>query len=416
MALQCEHCQKTFPTNTALYKHKHKFHNISPLVLVNHDHKKMSNNIPSKPRARPRQSDDSEEPGDTPKRPRVGNKPTPNGNTSSQGDPQYDDGLVVVDKYTDPGETPLDSDPRKILPKYDPQDDDELKIIDEYKIDDDEDSDQLTVVDSYSDDGQSDDNLSVVDKYDIRDRTRSKPDYKKKYQDCLKAHKIQRARFLKKLAKMNNTHRVNIDRVKRQAHENCQNEIAKLKKFHERQMSDLEDLLDGKRDDEIQDLNKRHDRVVNDMKIAHKEEMDDNEKECRRKLKLLDDQIKAMQKDDEDLSSLSKAIFNCTTMEEIFEIQRLVNNHQLDVVIQKHLPTLQNLFLSLSYGVLPICQPQREKVTDDQRKVVERIQNASAHTAKKIIKENRSDITNLFTIIKNSIKLARDSYNRYGTS
>jgi hypothetical protein len=121
-----------------------------------------------------------------------------------------------------------------------------------------------------------------------------------------------------------------------------------------------------------------------------------------------------MQEDNEDLSSLSKAIFNCTTMEEIFEIQKLVNNYELDKVIQNHLPTLQNMFLSLSYGILPICQPQRDQVSDNQREVVERIQTASPQTAKRILQQNRSDIVNLFTIIKKSIKLARDSYNRYG--
>ena len=35
MALQCEHCQRTFPTNASLYKHKHCVHNTSNLALVN---------------------------------------------------------------------------------------------------------------------------------------------------------------------------------------------------------------------------------------------------------------------------------------------------------------------------------------------------------------------------------------------
>ena len=103
-------------------------------------------------------------------------------------------------------------------------------------------------------------------------------------------------------------------------------------------------------------------------------------------------------------------------MEEIFEIQKLVRNHQLDLLIQRHLKTLQKLFLSLSYGVLPICQPQRDQVTDSQRQLVERIQSASRNTAKRIIKENRNEVVNLFTIINDSLKLARDSFNRFGTS
>ena len=410
MALQCEHCQRTFPTNASLYKHKHEVHNNSSLVLVNHAHKNMSDSIPSKPRTRNRQSDHSGEYGHTPKRSKIDGKIP-----DDKKDPQYDDGLVVVDKYSDPGEKPLDSDPKTIPPKYDPQNDDQLKVIDEYKIDD-EDDDQLTVIDSYDDDGQSDDNLSIVDRYDDKDQTIIKTDYKKKYLDCLKAHKIQQAKFLKKISRINIQNKSNLDRHKKQMRDKCRDEIDKIKNFHQRQMSDLEELLTDKRMNEIKDLSRKHDRLVSDMKNDHRKELSDIERECQRKLKLLDDQIKAMEKGEEDLSSLSKAIFNCTTMEEIFQIQKLVNNHQLDDVIKNHLPTLQNLFLSLSYGILPICQPQRQQVTDEQRKVVERIQTASSQTAKKILQENRADITNLFTIIKNSIKLARDSYNRYGTS
>ena len=44
MALLCEHCQKTFPTNASLYKHKYREHNKSSLVLVSHNHRNMASN------------------------------------------------------------------------------------------------------------------------------------------------------------------------------------------------------------------------------------------------------------------------------------------------------------------------------------------------------------------------------------
>ena len=396
MALQCEHCQKTFPNNTSLYRHKHREHNKSTLLLVNHDHKKMNGNTARK-RPISSQPDGS--------RSLSGRK-----KTRALDDSGYADRTAIIEKYTRPDEKPVDTDPKPSPPKLDPQNDDELQIIDEYNADE-ENDDQLTITDQYDDDGQSDDNLIIVDEYNDNNQ---RNDYKKKYLECLKAHQLQRAKFLKKVAVLSSNHKANLERTKKQLYDQCQEKIDKLKKFHERQMSDLEDLLKARHDDAIQDLTKGHDKVVNDLKAAHKKELDDYEENCQKQLKLLNDQIKAMQKNDEDLSSLSKAIFNCTTMEEIFEIQKLVNNHQLDRVIQNHLPTLQNMFLSLSYGILPICQPQRDKVTDDQRDVVERIQTASPQTAKKILLQNRADIINLFTIIKNSIKLARDSYNRYG--
>ena len=418
MALQCEHCQKTFPTNASLYKHKQREHNKSSLVIVNHSHKKMDGGIPPNPRTRSYIDDDPSTPRQPSKKSRIDGGPKNNRRNPPPRDPQYDDDLAIVDKYTDPGEKPRDFEPRK-PPKYNSQSDDELQVIDEYKRDDedDEDDDQLTIIDSYEDDGQSDDNLTIIDEFDDGDKSRIKSsvDYKKKYLECLKAHKNQRAKFLKKIAKSNNQHKNNLSRVRKER-DKCQEEISKIKHFHRRQMTDLETLLEGQYDDKLQDLKRAHDKLINDMKIAHRKGLDDTEKECQRKLDILNNQIKAMQEDDEDLSSLSKAIFNCTTMEEIFEIQRLIKNYQLDIVVQNHLPTLQNLFLSLSYGILPICQPQREKVTDDQRRVVERIQTASRQTAKNILRNKRSEIVKLFSIIEDSIKLARDTYQRYGTS
>ena len=52
MALLCEHCQKTFPTNASLYKHKYREHNKSSLVLVSHNHRNMDSNMASNPKKR----------------------------------------------------------------------------------------------------------------------------------------------------------------------------------------------------------------------------------------------------------------------------------------------------------------------------------------------------------------------------
>ena len=400
MSLQCEHCQKTFSTNTALYKHKHKVHNKSALVLVNHSHNKM--NTSSKSRVRPR-SNDSNVPRS--KRLKDNSKPA---------DPQYDDELEIVDKYIDPGEKPVDSESRKDPLKYNSEDDSDLEIIDEFK-DNDEDDDQLTVVDSYDDDEQSNDNLSVVDVYDDNDQTKKRIDYKSKYYQCLKAHKNQRAKFLKKIANIINKHKNSVNRIKKNLRHECEVKIDNIKTFHRKQMSDLEDLLQNQFNEKLQNMKTEHQKLGNEMVLTHKKEINENEEQCQKKLNLLNDQIKALQKDDEDLSSLSKAIFNCTTMEEIFEIQKLVKNHQLDTLVQNYLPTLQNLFLSLSYGIIPICQPQREKITDNQRSVVEQLQSASKQTAKQLLRDKKNEITNLFTIIKDSIKLARNAYNQYGS-
>ena len=68
-----------------------------------------------------------------------------------------------------------------------------------------------------------------------------------------------------------------------------------------------------------------------------------------------------------------EAIFNCTTLGEIFEIENLIKSQRINELQDRHYKTLKNICLSLSYGILPICQPQRNTITESQRKLVEKI-------------------------------------------
>jgi len=194
-----------------------------------------------------------------------------------------------------------------------------------------------------------------------------------------------------------------------------EDKILEIKDDNRKKMEDLESLKEGQCAEKLKDFEKKCRDAITSIKEAHQKEVLELEDGCKERLNMLKDQIKVMEENDNDLSSLNKAIYNCVTMEELFKIQSLVQNHQLDVVVEQHLKTLQNLFVSLSHGVLPICQPQRERVTDKQRRVVDQIQTSTKSTAKRIMKENRSEIVNLFMIIKDSLKLARNTFNRYGS-
>ena len=217
---------------------------------------------------------------------------------------------------------------------------------------------------------------------------------------------------MKRIAKNSYKNHQN-DKIKMQNYFN--DKISKLKTLHEKQMNDLEVLKDDECKDKMDKNQNKFQEKITEMERSHKTEMDKLESDFEDKIKKLTEHIKSLQDDDVSFNSLADAIFNCTTMEEIFEIQNLIKNHQIDIVVRKHLKTLQNIFLSLSFGILPICQPQRERVTDKQRNLVEKIQTSSENTAKRLIKSNREDVTNLFAIINDSLKLARNSYNKYGT-
>ena len=355
MTVHCDKCGKTYATNAALYRHKAIAHPEPRLLLINH--------------------------GDTRKRP-------PTYNTPPKPKRQA---LPPVTKHIHPPEKPVE---HEIRPNPDDgQDDDDLKIVDSYDNDGQSD-DGLKIVDRYDNDGQSDDGLTVVDSIDT-------PDYKKLYIACLKS---------KKSIKEECQRKVNEIKAK------CEKKIADMKDEYKSKLREHGDEMKEQYEDRLKKLRDEQTRKIKDLEEIHKKAFDKYEQECRGKIKLLNDQLQAEKEDDEDMSSLTKAIFNCNTMEEIFKIQKLVNNHQIDELVQNHLPTLQNLFLSLSYGILPICQPQREQVTNEQRRIVNHLQTASRQSAKTILRDKRAEVINLFTIIKDSIKLARDTYNRYGAS
>ena len=360
-------------------------------------------------------------------------KPTDNDdNKTDIKDPQLDKELEIIDQYTydkgkkrkkDPEED-SDNDTRKRRIPNNGKDD--ITVVDNFSTDDEATNDDLKVIDEYNndddddDDGQDDPNLKIID--EVFDETPNnlkvkKVDpsshkkllyYQKLYENCKRSYKNQKFKFQKTVDALQKRNR----NVKL----NAEDTIEKIKKQHKREMKDLEELKENLCEEKLNKVKQECDDKLGDIEKEHKKILIDMESECEDKIKKLNSHIKSMEDNDESVNDLTKAIFNCTSMEEIFEIQRLIKNHQLDVVIQRHLKTLQNLFLSLSYGILPICQPQRSKVTDTQRKLVEKIQSSSGSAAKKLIKENKDSITNLFMIIDDSLKLARNSYNRYGTN
>ena len=91
----------------------------------------------------------------------------------------------------------------------------------------------------------------------------------------------------------------------------------------------------------------------------------------------------------------------------------MVRNREFEQLIEKHLDTLQKLFLSLSYGVIPICQPQRDVLSDSQKKLIQKIETSSPSKAKTLIIQNRSEIINIFHIIEQSLELAIVSYDKF---
>ena len=397
MDLKCDHCERRFTTNARLYMHKQNSHRTPSVLLVKHN-KHHTHSTPSGFKRKHEESDDDDGGPRRNKRKRIA-------------DDEHDSGLQIIDEVND-----------------DSENDSGLVVVDEVDGDS-EDDEGLEVVDEVDDASEDDEGLEVVDEIDDDDGddpgadkgsrpkinvSPHKPNYKVLYQNCIKKYRRLMLTCEKKLNDLNNKRKRELRQKLAELHMKHNQNMAALKRTYERRMDDLEQLKDITCDDKITAIENKHQSEIDKLNAERATKIADLEADCEAKLKVLNIHIKELEDDDhEEFSSLSKAIFNCTTMEEIFEIQRLIKNHQIDVVVQKHLKTLQNLFLSLSYGIVPICDAQRKRITYSQRDLVERIQNSSTTTAKREIRAGRGEIINLFTIINDSLKLVRNTFNRY---
>ena len=185
--------------------------------------------------------------------------------------------------------------------------------------------------------------------------------------------------------------------------------------WYKRKLSNLQIELREKCD-EINRIQKHHQKQIVELKAAHMKEINRLEEEWAVEIKYLNNQIQVLKDGEGDTGDLTKAIFNVSAIREIIEIQRLIKNHQINEVLQDHLPTFKNMLLSLSSGVLPLCQPQRSKVTNKQRMLVEQLQSATrSSAAKRILRDKEVEIISLFEIVKHSLKLAVSSFNHFST-
>ena len=378
MNLECETCGKVFNTNAGLYTHKQKAHNNPSVVLVNHNLHHDNHWRPSK---RKRESTPESEFSDKYVHP-------PKKYRGDEGDR----GLKIIDEYNDDGDSELDS---------------EMEIIDESDA---EDPPQVVSAD--------DEDESLPPPSSPIPIPSSKLNYKALYEKCRREYnkmKLRESRCKKKLNMLNSKHKANLKRYLNELNDKHDADIADMRDRFRKQITDLENTKNVEIDDRIRGIQNEQQATVERMGVEHQDRITELETECEEKIKVFKTHIKDLQDEGEEFTNLSKAIFNCTTIEEIFEIERLVKNHRLDEVAQNHLKTLQNLFLSLSYGILPICDMQRKMVTSKQRELVEKIQTSSGRVARRHLKEGRNEVINLFTIINDSLKLIKNTFNRYGT-
>ena len=133
-------------------------------------------------------------------------------------------------------------------------------------------------------------------------------------------------------------------------------------------------------------------------------------------LKKMDKYRKTTEKCDTDLvidylkcenqvvKSLNKKIFKKATINNIEKILVLLRQNEIGGIIDKYYQTVKTLFWGLVFGAIPVCEIQRQSITELQRRMVDRILNLPAKKGQLVLHEEVSEFTSFLNLIKKSLK------------
>jgi len=116
------------------------------------------------------------------------------------------------------------------------------------------------------------------------------------------------------------------------------------------------------------------------------------------------------------LTQISKKIFNSVTIAEFNRLRKLIANDQIDLILsgRKHILALQKMASALTYGVIPITNPQRVALSTREKDLVKKIENATVEETKRHLRKNVSVFKRLFTTVEDSPKLVTKTFLKYG--
>ena len=155
-------------------------------------------------------------------------------------------------------------------------------------------------------------------------------------------------------------------------------------------------------------------------RLAEKEalviNLNTEKRDYKDKIKFLQNHIAEFDKDSPQFNNISKALFNCISIGEMNNLRNLFKEKKYsEIYKEKNVKIIQKIFIGLNNGVIPICNPQSTVITEEQRDIIESMEDASTKKAKKLLVDNMELIVELFDIVDSSIKMIVDLYYRFGS-
>ena len=156
---------------------------------------------------------------------------------------------------------------------------------------------------------------------------------------------------------------------------------------------------------------------------SEKEDLLDENRECKRQVLQLKDEIEDLLEKNNILSEkvaninsdmISNYAFKCTSIEEFAYLRNLFREGDYSKINNpKVIRIIQRLLMALNAGYIPICNKQQAQVTENQRKIIKKLEGASVGEAKRIMQTQFNDISSVFNVIDKSIRFIVDTYKDY---
>ena len=106
----------------------------------------------------------------------------------------------------------------------------------------------------------------------------------------------------------------------------------------------------------------------------------------------------------EVLNSMNKRIFKKSTIQNIEKILALLRQDKIGSIIENHYQTVKTMFWGLVFGAIPVCEIQRQNITELQRTLVDRILDLPAKKGQLVLREEEGELSSFLNIIKRSLK------------
>ena len=118
--------------------------------------------------------------------------------------------------------------------------------------------------------------------------------------------------------------------------------------------------------------------------------------------------------DDFEMKDTVNSVINDVNISEFNKIRQLMEKGNLTGLLRsdKHVTALKKLCLGLSWGIVPITAPQRVILSEHEKDLIRNLKDSTISDVRKQIRENKQAFINLFKVIKDSVELVVNSYNR----